>query len=419
MVDGAGGFDEFFGPGYRLVVFDPEAEEPRVGGDGGGHVEVAVVGGPPERGAQIGQLGGEPVVGLALAGAVPQGQDVGFAPGEVAGMGGPDLGRPRRWRRVAPRRTGGSSPASKTGSAPMTGRRPAATCAPARPADPGRRSRRRHRIRPPRRRFGGRIRRRTPNTVPAATFPHRRAGRRTMPPRGAASGGAPGRAVTRPAAGTADRDDHGPRPPSSTPSARPPTRSPTGSRRGDGRSPPPRPPHRRGQREARRHALGAFDEQIHCGRVDSRADIQRGHRPQLLVGDPQPFAAGGQNLHRRRLREDRPRPDPRRRRRTCSQLSNTNSRDPALQRGGHRLAHGLARLLGDAQHRRHRVGHRRRISDRSQFENPDPVGKFIGQPRRDFGRQAGLANPAHPGQRHQPMSIAPPLAPRRVRTHAR
>ena len=90
---------------------------------------------------------------------------------------------------------------------------------------------------------------------------------------------------------------------------------------------------------------------------------------------------------------------------TCSQLSNTNSRDPALQRGGHALAHALARLLSDAQHRRDRIGHRRRISDRRQFENPDPVGKFVGQPRRDFGRQAGLANPAHPGQRHQPMSI--------------
>ena len=77
--------------------------------------------------------------------------------------------------------------------------------------------------------------------------------------------------------------------------------------------------------------------------------------------------------------------------------------DPALQRGGHRLAHALARLLGDAQHRRHRVGHRRRIGDRGQFEKPDTVGKFIGQPRRDLGRQAGLADPAHPGQRHQPM----------------
>ena len=92
MVDGAGGFDQLFGPGYRLVVLDQKAEKRRIGGDGGGDVEVTVVGGPPERGAQIGQFGGEPVVGLALAGAVPQGQDVGFTPGEVAGMGGADLG---------------------------------------------------------------------------------------------------------------------------------------------------------------------------------------------------------------------------------------------------------------------------------------------------------------------------------------
>ena len=61
VVDGAGGFDELFGPGDRLIIFDPEAEEPRVGGDGGGGVEVVVVGGPPKRGAQIGQLDGEPV----------------------------------------------------------------------------------------------------------------------------------------------------------------------------------------------------------------------------------------------------------------------------------------------------------------------------------------------------------------------
>ena len=92
MIDGAGGLDEFFGPGYRLIIFDHQAEEPRIAGDGGGDVEIAVVGSPPERGAQVGQFGGEPVVGLALAGAVPQGHDVGFTLGEVASMGGPDLG---------------------------------------------------------------------------------------------------------------------------------------------------------------------------------------------------------------------------------------------------------------------------------------------------------------------------------------
>ena len=90
----AGGLDQLFGPGDRFVSFDETAEQPRVRGDGGGDVEVTVVGGPPERGAQIGQLGGEPVVRLPLAGAVPQRHDVGFAPGEVAGMRGPDLSRP-------------------------------------------------------------------------------------------------------------------------------------------------------------------------------------------------------------------------------------------------------------------------------------------------------------------------------------
>ena len=91
MVDGAGGLDELFGPGYRLVILDQIAEQPRVGGDGGGDIQVAVVGGPPERGPQIGQFGSEPVIRLALPGAVPQRQDVGFPPGEVAGMGGADL----------------------------------------------------------------------------------------------------------------------------------------------------------------------------------------------------------------------------------------------------------------------------------------------------------------------------------------
>ena len=76
----------------RLVLFNPKAEERRVGRNGGRKVEVTLVGGPAESGAHIGQLGGEPVVRLTLSWAVPPGQDVGFAPGEVASMSGPDLG---------------------------------------------------------------------------------------------------------------------------------------------------------------------------------------------------------------------------------------------------------------------------------------------------------------------------------------
>ena len=49
-----------------------------------------MIGGPSKRGAKIGQFDGEPVVGLTLAGAVPQRHDVGFALREVAGMRGTD-----------------------------------------------------------------------------------------------------------------------------------------------------------------------------------------------------------------------------------------------------------------------------------------------------------------------------------------
>jgi hypothetical protein len=38
-------------------------------------------------------------------------------------------------------------------------------------------------------------------------------------------------------------------------------------------------------------------------------------------------------------------------------------------------------------------------------KNPNPVGKFIDETRRDLQCQSGLADPTHPGQRHQPMSL--------------
>ena len=73
-----------------------------------------MVGSPPECGAQIGQLDGEPFVSLELARTVPQGEDVGFTRGEVAGVGGARLGGlPRgascssaNWRIVSSIKTG-------------------------------------------------------------------------------------------------------------------------------------------------------------------------------------------------------------------------------------------------------------------------------------------------------------------------
>jgi hypothetical protein len=73
--------------------------------------------------------------------------------------------------------------------------------------------------------------------------------------------------------------------------------------------------------------------------------------------------------------------------------------DPARQRDGHRLTHGFAWLLGDAQHCGDSVGHRRRIGDGGQFENPDSIREFIDQMGRGLQRQAGLTDP------HQPLSV--------------
>ena len=85
------GFDEFLGPGDRLVLFHPGAKERGVNRYGGGSVEVVVVGGPAKCGAKIRRLQCEPFVGLTLSLTVSQGHHVRFLLGEVAGMGGAGL----------------------------------------------------------------------------------------------------------------------------------------------------------------------------------------------------------------------------------------------------------------------------------------------------------------------------------------
>ena len=52
------GFDEFFGPCDRFVVFDSCPEECSADGDRRGGVEVVVLGGPPECDTQICEFGG-------------------------------------------------------------------------------------------------------------------------------------------------------------------------------------------------------------------------------------------------------------------------------------------------------------------------------------------------------------------------
>jgi hypothetical protein len=93
VVDGACRLDELFGPADRFAILGQKADPRRICCDWGGDIQIALVGSPAECGAQIGQLDGEPVVGRTLAGAVPQGHDVGFSPGVVAGMRGAHLRR--------------------------------------------------------------------------------------------------------------------------------------------------------------------------------------------------------------------------------------------------------------------------------------------------------------------------------------
>ena len=128
---------------------------------------------------------------------------------------------------------------------------------------------------------------------------------------------------------------------------------------------------------------------------------------------PRSFAAGGQDPHGRRVRRGWPRSDRPAASRTCSQLSNTNSRDRpsnaaatlslTLLPGCWVMPSTAATASGTA------AG----SADRRQFEQPHAVREVVAEPRRDLQRQAGLADPADAGQRHQPMRLE-----RRLQTSA-
>ena len=68
-----------------------------------------------------------------------------------------------------------------------------------------------------------------------------------------------------------------------------------------------------------------------------------------------------------------------------------------------RPVHRQAGLGRHAQRRGDHVGQGRRITNRRQLDQPHPIGELAHQLGRDLHRQAGLADPAHPGERHQPM----------------
>ena len=86
----------------------------------------------------------------------------------------------------------------------------------------------------------------------------------------------------------------------------------------------------------------------------------------------------------------------------CSQLSSTSSScrpgQVLRQRRGRRIAGPVLQ----AQRPRHRLGHQRLLPQLVQPDQPHPAGKRPSQLGRGPQRQPGLADPADPGQRHQP-----------------
>ena len=222
----------------------------------------------------------------------------------------------------------------------------------------GWRTRRRHPIPLPRRRFGGQIRRRTPNNVPAPTFRCRPAGHRTNAPRDAVCGGVPAPGVIRPAAGTGDRADHAPRWPSSTAMREAASSMANGNPvealtnlHHCGRFIAV------GQREARRDACSAFDEQRR--RRTSRSRLPRPARAPAKPARRRrrsPSRLVAKDMHGRGMRKDGLDQVGGGVKNVLAIVEHQQPR-PAFQRGGHRLTYGLAGLLGDAQHRGHRVGH--------------------------------------------------------------
>ncbi len=87
--------------------------------------------------------------------------------------------------------------------------------------------------------------------------------------------------------------------------------------------------------------------------------------------------------------------------RTCSQLSNTNSRDRPSRGRSHAVGDTQPRLLGDAEDSRDRLGDRRGVADSGQFDHEHPIGEVACQSGGELQREPGLAHPADTGQRDQ------------------
>ena len=355
----------------------------------------------------------------ALAGPVPDVPVGDGLLGEVARRGGPGPRRWCRWRPAGPRRTGGSSPTSRSGRDPPTC---SAVTSDLRTRESNRSSTV-YSSKPRRRRRGwrrrGRSRRRTPNSGPTPLVRRRRAGRRTTAPRGAASGGVPTRAATPTAGGTGHRA--GPRTScglidtiraaaSSIANAIPSSRRQISvTAVGVGRR--------------RRSAKPGFTARARSTNNSTAAeaaparDVERGDRPQVLGADPQALPRGGDHLHRRRCGPGSSRPG--RRRRPARARSCPTPPAAAGPTGpGAMLSVTVEPACGVMPKRGgHHVGHRGGVADGGQLDQPHPVGELRHQLGGDLRRRGGSCRPrprrsASPADGPGPARRAPSPRPR-------
>ncbi len=121
--------------------------------------------------------------------------------------------------------------------------------------------------------------------------------------------------------------------------------------------------------ESLRHTAGAINDRVTAAESVPAPTSSEGTRHICSSATPKPSRLVAKNLHCGRVRED-----------CLDQVGDGVAQvlavvehqqpDPARQRCRDALGHTLAGLLRGAQHRRDRVGHRRRISHRRQFEKP-------------------------------------------------
>ena len=100
---------------------------------------------------------------------------------------------------------------------------------------------------------------------------------------------------------------------------------------------------------------------------------------------------------------------------TCSQLSRTSSSLRERQELDQHVAQRSGRLVTHAEGRGDDVDQQRPVVQLAQLDQPHPVAEIRPRVARGPQRQPGLADPADPGQRHQPRRRQACCAPRTAR----